>query len=141
MDGYGQSLAEKANRLIADGQRAAAYAHQLRLMSASTISDSKFIVSMFLKKRARGDAARRIQKTASFVIRDLELTLQVTCLAASAPQSSEKRTRNQGNARHAFDSIVRISKDAVLNHQQRREVDGRLNRLRSALEALGESFR
>ena len=140
MFSYVSQPTEKAIRLIEDGRRATECARQLQTMSAWVLKDSRFTLSLFRKKRSNGETLRRIGKTGSFLIRDLELMMKLTRIAADPSQSSEKRKRNRVNARHAYESVSRISRDAVLHNQERREVNSGLARLRSALEQLGEVF-
>ena len=83
----------------------------------------------------------QIEKTAAtFFISDLELAMTLTRIASNASEDSEKRIRNQANARHAYDDISRMSNTALLTDEERREVDNRLEELRSALQQLGEDL-
>jgi len=83
----------------------------------------------------------RIERTgATFLISDLDLAMTLTRIATDAAKNSTKRKRNQANARHAYDEVSRISRQAILTDHERHDVDGRLAKLRSALERLGEVF-
>lgn len=75
-----------------------------------------------------------------FFISDLDLAITLTRIASDSQEDSEKRGRNQANARQAYDTISRISARAVLNEEERQQVKEKLNQLRSALERLGEVF-
>lgn len=91
------------------------------------------------------EAARRLQVRSGklgfmFLITDSKLGMTFAGIASGAPASSEKRTRNQANARKAYDAISRISIRIFLSDREREDVDGRLAQLRSALNALGEFF-
>jgi hypothetical protein len=96
-----------------------------------------------LKKKTReamtraGGTLERIEQTGTtFFLTDLDLAMTMTRIASNAPKGSEKRARNQANARHAYDTISRISHHAVLTENERRDVDNKLAELRSALEQL-----
>ena len=83
----------------------------------------------------------RIEKTGvTFLITDLDLAMTLTRIAGDAAEDSEKRNRNQANARHAFDDVSRISHHASLTDNERQSVDDKLGELRFALEQLGEVF-
>ena len=83
----------------------------------------------------------RVERTgATFLISDLKLAMTLTRIATDAAKNSAKRKRNQANARHAYDAVSRISRQALLTDGERHDVDGRLAKLRSALEQLGEVF-
>lgn len=75
-----------------------------------------------------------------FFVTDLDLAMTLTRIASDSQEDSQKRDRNQASARQAYDSISRISARAVLNDKEREQVKEKLNRLRSALERLGEVF-
>jgi hypothetical protein len=91
-------------------------------------------------RRAK-EVLEQIQQTGTtFFLADLDLAMTFTQIASEAPEDSEKRVRNQANARHAYDEISRISSAAVLTDNERKEVDHKLAELRSALQRLGERF-
>ena len=71
---------------------------------------------------------------------DLDVAMTFTRIASDAREDSEKRARNRTNARHAYDEISRISRDAVLTDNERQDIDDKLAELRSALQQLGEQF-
>jgi hypothetical protein len=77
----------------------------------------------------------------TFLITDLRVGMTFTQIASDALEGSEKRTRNQANARRAYDSVSGISHRASLSDEERDDVDGKLTRLRLTLVALGEVFR
>jgi hypothetical protein len=91
-------------------------------------------------KRAVETMERIEQTGTTFFLTDLDLAMTMTRIASGAPKDSEKRARNQANARHAYDSISRISHHAVLTDTERNDVDAKLAELRSALQQLGEKF-
>lgn len=85
------------------------------------------------------DVLARLEKTGfKFLITDLDLALTLTKIASDSDEDSEKRTRNQTNARQAYDTLLSISTRALLTEGQREEVKEKLQQLRSALEQLGE---
>lgn len=83
----------------------------------------------------------RVERTgATFLMSDLNLAMTLTRIATDAAKNSAKRKRNQANARHAYDAVFRISRQALLTDGERQNIDARLAKLRSALEQLGEVF-
>jgi hypothetical protein len=70
---------------------------------------------------------------------DTKVGMTFATLASEAAEGSEKRTRNQNNARAAYQTVLRLSKKLKLTSEQRQDLAGRLSTLKSALEALGES--
>lgn len=82
-----------------------------------------------------------IQQTAmTFFLTDLDVAMTLIRIANDAPRGSEKRSRNQANARHAYDEVSRISRCTVLPENDRNGVEEKLAELRSALQMLGEEF-
>jgi hypothetical protein len=75
-----------------------------------------------------------------FLISDLEIAFTMTSLALNAHADSDKRSRNQHNARRAYDAVVRLSEKLDLTASEREQMDERLAQLKSALQELGESF-
>src|SRR5215470_3107036 len=64
----------------------------------------------------------RIEKTgATFLITDLRLAMTLTHIASEADVESEKRARNQANARHAYDDVSRISLHVSLTNNERQD--------------------
>ena len=87
------------------------------------------------------DVLARTEKAGfDFFISDLDLAMTLARIASDSQEDSEKRERNQANARQAYDTISRISARAVLSDKERQEVKEKLNQLKSALERLGEVF-
>jgi len=76
----------------------------------------------------------------TFLITDLGLAMTLTRIASDALAGSGKRTRNQANARRAYEAISGISQHAFLSDDEREDVDRKLAQLKSALEMLGEVF-
>ena len=62
-------------------------------------------------------------------------------LASKAAAGSEKRIRNQANARKAYDAVLSGSRKMSLSEDERQELTAGLDKLRFALEVLGEQFR
>jgi len=69
---------------------------------------------------------------------DSRVGLTFAHLASEAAAGSEKRIRNQANARKAYDAVLSISSKTSLSAMESRELAEGLDRLKSALEALGE---
>ena len=83
----------------------------------------------------------RLEKTAAaFLLTDVDLAMTLTRIASGADENSEKRIRNQANARHAYDDVSRIGHHALLTDKERQALGDKLSELRSALERLGEDF-
>ncbi len=76
----------------------------------------------------------------TFFIADIELAMTLVRIAAHSDEESEKKARNRQNARRAYDTILRLSTAAVLNDEERAEVDEKLRQLKSSLEGIGERF-
>jgi hypothetical protein len=77
----------------------------------------------------------------TFLVTDSNLGMTFARIASQALDGSAKRTRNQANARRAYDSISAISQRAFLTGGEREDVDAKLGQLRCRLEMLGEVFR
>jgi hypothetical protein len=71
---------------------------------------------------------------------DLELALTFADFALRSSNESQTRSRYQKNARHAFDSIVRIRKRLELPEEFARWLDDKLTLLKTALEELREQL-
>jgi hypothetical protein len=71
---------------------------------------------------------------------DSRVGLTFAHLASQAAAGSEKRIRNQANARKAYDTVLTVSGTTSLSALERQEVGEALDRLKFALEALGERF-
>lgn len=83
----------------------------------------------------------RLERTGfAFFITDIELGMTLVRIAADSAKDSEKKTRNQQNARRAYDTILRLSTSAALSDEERAEVDKKLRQLKSSLEGIGERF-
>ena len=71
---------------------------------------------------------------------DLDIALTFADIALNAGADSEKRIRNQANARKAYDNAIHLLRRLTLANVEVREVDQKLRRLKSALQELGEFF-
>ena len=71
---------------------------------------------------------------------DSRVGLTFAHLASEAAAGSDKRIRNQANARKAYDTVLNVSGTTSLSARERQEVAEGLDRLKFALEALGERF-
>ena len=72
---------------------------------------------------------------------DSRVGLTFATLASEAAPGSEKRIRNQANARKAYDAVLSGSRKMSLSEDERQELTVGLDELKSALEMLGEQFR
>jgi hypothetical protein len=83
----------------------------------------------------------RLERTGfTFFITDIELAMTLVRIAADSENDPEKKARNRQNARHAYDTILRLSTSAALSDEERAEVNGKLRQLKSSLEGIGERF-
>jgi hypothetical protein len=69
---------------------------------------------------------------------DIDTALTFTRIASGA--EADKRSRNQENARRAYDSVQRLRKNVAMTAEQEQELDRGLETLRTALQELGEKF-
>ena len=83
----------------------------------------------------------RIERTEfEFLVSDVELAMTLVRIAAQSNKDAEKKARNQQNARHAYDTVVRLSTSIALTDNERAELNEKLHQLKSALEEIGEVF-
>ena len=81
----------------------------------------------------------RLNKTRFDALRiDAQAGLTRARIASQAPARSDKRCRNQVNARRAYDSVLAFSSRMNLNPADARDITERLRRLKLALQELGE---
>jgi hypothetical protein len=71
---------------------------------------------------------------------DVKVGLTFAGVAFTAAEGSNNRIRNQVNALKAYEAVLRLSKRTRLKETDQQQVADGLRRLKSALEALGESF-
>ena len=71
---------------------------------------------------------------------DTNVGLTFCALASEADEGSERRIRNQMNARKAYDTVLSVGKKTSLSGAERQELAAGLDKLKTALEALGEHF-
>ena len=74
-----------------------------------------------------------------FLITDLETALTFLDVAASTDKR-HIRKRNHANARHAYDTVLRLMQHLSLNDTQQKELAKRLDLLKSRLQKVGEKF-
>jgi hypothetical protein len=110
----------------------------IRLHLNSAMPNVRIRNTQELLTRTRQTRERIEQTGATFFLVDLDLAMTLTRIASSAPVGSEKRARNQANARQAYDEISRISRGTGLLNSERKDVDEKLAELRLALRTLGE---
>lgn len=90
---------------------------------------------------AGGELVSRLENTGfTFLISDLELGLTLAQIAMGSGSNTDKRKRNQHNARRAYDTILKLAERVVLTGIQRSELNNVAARLKSRLESLGEVF-
>jgi hypothetical protein len=87
------------------------------------------------------DIEEKLKRTgAGFLSQDIETALTFIRLARSAEDNSEKKLRNQANARKAYDVVRNLAATLLLSPIQRNEINQKLGKLKIELEALGEHF-
>jgi hypothetical protein len=78
--------------------------------------------------------------SADFLKVDLETALTFSGIALQNAANSIKRQRNQRNARLGYDTIVRLIQKVTLSDEEIRSMAGKLQRLKTELQQLGETF-
>ncbi len=73
----------------------------------------------------------------TFLRVELHAALMFAAMAQSA-EPHEKRDRNVHNARQGYNALVRFRGLVKLNRDESAQIDGGLNKLRNALQRLGE---
>jgi hypothetical protein len=92
---------------------------------------------------ALGRTIDQLQRSGfEFLTVDLDTALTLTRIAADADADgeSDKRQRNLQNARHAYDTVLRLQEKMHFTEQETAELNDKLRELRTALEQLGEVF-
>ncbi len=87
------------------------------------------------------DVRNKLERTGfSFLLSDVELALTLTRIAQDADTDSDKRARNQKNARHAYDTISGLMGRVALTAEEQQELTSKLAQLKAELHLLGEQF-
>lgn len=101
------------------------------------------------KRRPNGRAARaefeRLWRDVNnchveFLMLDLDLALTMAQIATEAESGSERRERNTGNARRAYDNVSRLLEKVDTSVAERHLLARKLTLLHMALTELGEPF-
>jgi hypothetical protein len=71
---------------------------------------------------------------------DIETAMTFSRIASGSEEGSDKRARNQSNARTAYDSVQHLRKNVSMTQEQEQALDAGLAELRLGLESLGEQF-
>lgn len=89
----------------------------------------------------KNSIARDFNQTgAQFLKVELQTGLTFASIAAREEPGSEKRIKNQGNARKAYETVLRLrDRIEIPTDAATRDIQNGLDRLRSALEKLGET--
>jgi hypothetical protein len=74
-----------------------------------------------------------------FLLIDLDVASTFMDVAEKT-DNEETRQRNLGNARHAYDTVLRLSAKSTLDAEQHEALDAKLTRLKTRLEAVGQKF-
>lgn len=75
---------------------------------------------------------------ARFLFADIETGLAFCEIAASSHRDKQTRQRNRGNARKAYDSVLKLSEKLDLTSEEKIVFDEKVTVLKRALQALGE---
>jgi hypothetical protein len=75
-----------------------------------------------------------------FLITDLEVAMTLAQIAANSGNDAEKRARNLGHARRAYDTVREFSRRTRLTASQSTELENKIAGVKSELEKLGEVF-
>lgn len=87
------------------------------------------------------DVLNRLDRTGFFFfMNDVELALTMTRIAREGSDDSEKRARNQKNARRAYDTVTGLTCRVALTGEEEQELARKLTQLKSELQSLGEQF-
>ena len=71
---------------------------------------------------------------------DLDTAMTLAQIAVSSQPGSEKRARNLANARHAYDVVSTMRSKVLTTREEEQEILHKLQRLKTALVDLGETF-
>lgn len=83
----------------------------------------------------------KLSRTAAeFLSTDIDSALIFIGLARSEHDDSEKKFRNQRNARKAYDKIRELFPRLGLSPEEQSKINQKLSYLKSELQALGEHF-
>jgi len=82
---------------------------------------------------------RTNQVGAQFLQIDSEIALTFSALALEA-RDERKRRHTAQSARKAYDTIMRLRRNIVLTDAQRNKLEANLQRLKSELQRLGQTF-
>ncbi len=91
-------------------------------------------------KRADEQIMRAYTKGVKTLKVDVSTGLTRAAIASQAPQRSEKRLRNQREARKAYDSVIAWMQRLDVAPTDAQEIADGLAQLKLSLEQLGESF-
>jgi hypothetical protein len=78
------------------------------------------------------------QRGIDFLNIDADTALTMAQIASAADKNSEKRARNQRNARRAYETILHFGERTTFTSEQADKLDHKLRLLKAALEQLGE---
>ena len=97
-------------------------------------------VTARLRSRLKRFPAEQMHRIgAQFLQIDSEIALTFSGLALEE-RVEEKKGRRIQSARRAYDTIMKLRKNIVLTDAERTKLDANLQRLKSELESLGETF-
>lgn len=71
---------------------------------------------------------------------DLDVALNFAKIALDSRRDHDKRTRNQANARKAHDAVIHWKERLGISGRDALGIDAKLQKLRAALEELGEKL-
>ena len=111
--------------------------HRLRGGSRSGVIATKAELDGWVKHGSVQAIANRVG--ADFLQVDCGIALTFSGIAL-ATSNEGRRLRLTQKARRAYDTIVRLRENIAFDQEERDRLDARLQRLKSELETLGESF-
>ena len=100
---------------------------------------SKLATARATMDEIHASEARLNQTSADFLKVDMETALTF-CEIARDTEDPKKRLRNRQHARVGYDTIRRLIDKVTLTQVETREMDRKMEMLRSQLQALGEPF-
>lgn len=80
------------------------------------------------------------RKGLDFLFVDIETGLAFCEIAASSDRDKKTRQRNRGNARKAYNSVLKLSEKLAFTSEERIVFDEKVMALKRALQALGDVF-
>jgi hypothetical protein len=129
-----QALREKASNLYMKALEKAEFAERTRQRAARLLSKVSAIQRKMVPSQASNSNGVRFLKV------DLDVALNFAKIALHSQSNRGRRTRNQANARKAYDTVIQWKNRLEISREDAVEIDAKLRELRAALEQLGEKL-